>query len=441
MKQNEASHFESLYPAETREKEIGEIIGFVKKGLSSQLIGLPGSGKSNVLNLLTYNRKVRTLHLGNAQNKYHFVYMDFSEIKGRNNFEVIKFILISLAYSLSERRMNKEYGEINKYLKEAISFNDELILFQALKKSIDFLANELDLTVILLLDRFDQYFYDVSDSFFLNLKILRNRAKYKFSTVFSLSRSIQELLEEDVYSEFSEFFSQNKVFLSLFDKIGIAFRLSYLDKTTNKKTSEMTKKELLRITSGHGKLTRVGYELLLSEKEISDIENFLEQKDIIKKVCYEIWDTLTPAEQNILIKISKKEDIKIPNYFEEIELIKNGEIYIPIFEKFLSKVKFKNELIVYDEGKNEILKGQDNLTDVLTPLEFRVLRFLIINKDRTCEKEEIINSVWKDSKTQEGVSDQALDQIAYRLRKKIENDPNNPNYILTIKGRGFKFNP
>ena len=42
-------------------------------------------------------------------------------------------------------------------------------------------------------------------------------------------------------------------------------------------------------------------------------------------------------------------------------------------------------------------------------------------------------------KTTEGVTDQALDQLIFRLRKKIEDDPNNPEFIQTIKGRGLKF--
>ena len=60
-------------------------------------------------------------------------------------------------------------------------------------------------------------------------------------------------------------------------------------------------------------------------------------------------------------------------------------------------------------------------------------------KGRVVEKEEIINAVWKEAKTTLGVTDQALDQLIFRLRKKIENEPNKPENILTIKGRGFKF--
>jgi DNA-binding response OmpR family regulator len=78
------------------------------------------------------------------------------------------------------------------------------------------------------------------------------------------------------------------------------------------------------------------------------------------------------------------------------------------------------------------------ISDKLSPSEFKLLKYLIENKERLCTKDEIINSVWTDQKTQEGVTDQALDQIFYRLRKKIEKDPTSPHYIHTIKGKGYK---
>src|SRR5581483_776661 len=102
-----------------------------------------------------------------------------------NLAEVIKFMLISISYSLSERGFSEESEIINQYLKEAVSFADDIILFQTLKKSIDYLCIQKELTIVFLFDRFDQYVPDVEDQFFTNLKILRNRAKYRFATVFS----------------------------------------------------------------------------------------------------------------------------------------------------------------------------------------------------------------------------------------------------------------
>src|SRR5258706_16094916 len=72
-------HFEAFYPPETREREIEKLLQFAKEGNSGQLIGIPGSGRSNVFGLLSYNRSVREKHLGEIQKWYHFVYVNLSE--------------------------------------------------------------------------------------------------------------------------------------------------------------------------------------------------------------------------------------------------------------------------------------------------------------------------------------------------------------------------
>lgn len=443
---NEPTHFESLYPADVRFEEIEKIFSIIKSGRSCELVGLPGSGRSNILKLLSYNRNVRIKHVGDNQKWFHFVYMDVSEVRGRNLYDVTKFILISLAYSFAERDLKDEYKVLNDYLKEAVSFNDELILFQALKKSVDYLAIQKELTVVLLFDRFEQFIQDVNEQFFSNLRILRNRAKYRFSVVFALTRPLEQLLEPQIYSQFSEFLSENIIYLSLHDTKELNFRLSYLEKVTDKKIAEKIKSEILKLTGGHGRLSRLSFETMLSEEnQAEDFKIYLLNKSSIKSALSDIWNFLTPSEQTKLefsnqgLASSSEIDLK---YLENVGLVKNGIITIPLLTDFIKTLpKQTSENITFDHGKNEIYKGKTPLSEKLSASEFRLLKFLVSNPDRVCEKEEIIQSVWKDSKTQEGVTDQALDQIIYRLRKKIEDDPNNPSHIHTIKGRGIRFSP
>ncbi len=432
----EPKYFESLYPENSLHEEISKVIGFVKKGASSQVLGLPGVGKSRLLRLLAYNRKVREYHLEN-QEKYHFVYMDFSEVRSRPLSDVTKFILISLGYSLSERGMTTESTQINAFLKEAIEFNDELVLFQALKKSIDYLALEKDMSVVFLIDRLEQYSQDLTDQFFVNLKILRNRAKYKFSCVFALSRPIDLLIDTSTLAEFYEFLIGNSIFMKMSHPDEPDFRLNYIEQVAGKK-NEDAREKLMELTGGHGKLVKIAYEAFLSENETpKDLEAHLLNHRQMRGALTEIWNYLTTEEQHIVKNLKNHTDEA--KFLELVGLLNNGKISIPIFETFLSTIKEKKEEFTHNEELNEIYKGDVDISDNLTPSEFRLLKHLLVNKGKTVEKEGIINAVWTDSKTQEGVTDQALDQIVYRLRKKIESDPNNPQYILTVKGKGLKF--
>src|SRR3989338_6366238 len=102
----EDKRIESLYPSDSWEKEIEKILSFVKKGQSVQLIGIPGVGRSDLLGLLSYNRNVRIKHLGEEEQvNYHFVLINFSEIKDQPVSEVMKFIFLSLIDSLRLRNI------------------------------------------------------------------------------------------------------------------------------------------------------------------------------------------------------------------------------------------------------------------------------------------------------------------------------------------------
>lgn len=428
----EPTHFESLYPESSRFEEIEKLLNFIKEGNSAQLIGLPGAGKSNVLGFLAYNRNIRIKHLGENQKWFHFVPLNFSEIRERNLADAWKFIFLGLIESLKERQ-SEDFEKINSIFKNLANLNDELILFQGLKSAIDYLCIEKELTVVFLFDRFEEYAKMADSSFFANLRTLRNRAKYRFSVIFPLSRSIENIVDENVISDFHEFLIGHEVYLKLEDKIGLDFRISYLAKVSGKKIDEKIKEKIIELTGGHGKLTRLCLENYLTEENTS-ADFFLEQKNI-KGALFEIWNFLTPLE----IK-----DIKTKNqnaFLEKVELLKDSAITIPLFEEFMTKNVNLHEKISLNKDTNEILKGEVPISNSLSSSEFKLLKFLITNKDRVVEKEEIINAVWSDSKTQAGVTDQALDQIVYRLRKKIEEDPNNPTHIQTVKGRGLKFTP
>ena len=169
-------HFDSLYPEGSRFEEIEKILSFIKEGKSIQLISVPGTGRSNLLRFLAYNHNIRFNHLGENQKWFHFVYLNFSEVKDKSLFDVNKFILLSLADSLKDRQMINEHDKIHEIFKDHFEFKDELVLFQGLKEAIDYLAIEKELNVIFLFDQFERYLSSLTTEFFDNLRVLRNRA-------------------------------------------------------------------------------------------------------------------------------------------------------------------------------------------------------------------------------------------------------------------------
>lgn len=72
----------------------------------------------------------------------------------------------------------------------------------------------------------------------------------------------------------------------------------------------------------------------------------------------------------------------------------------------------------------------------LTAKEFDLLYFLYSHKGQVFSKEQLYENVW-------GYDDMPassnLTSFIRKLRKKVEPDPNNPQYIITVWGVGYKF--
>lgn len=84
---------------------------------------------------------------------------------------------------------------------------------------------------------------------------------------------------------------------------------------------------------------------------------------------------------------------------------------------------------------NETVTKRGNLVDI-TSKEFEILRLLIENKGQTLNKEFLFNRVWgADSESEL----QTLTVHIKWLRQKIEDDPKNPSKIITVWGRGYRW--
>lgn len=73
----------------------------------------------------------------------------------------------------------------------------------------------------------------------------------------------------------------------------------------------------------------------------------------------------------------------------------------------------------------------------LTSKEFDLLAFLASNKGRIFTKRQIYTQVWEN---EYAFDDSNIMSFISKLRKKIEPDPDNPFYILTVRGVGYRFN-
>lgn len=91
--------------------------------------------------------------------------------------------------------------------------------------------------------------------------------------------------------------------------------------------------------------------------------------------------------------------------------------------------------LVIDKRRHEV--NRQGLRIDLTPLEFQILELLASEPGRAWSRNALLDKVW--STDYEGYQ-RNIDPHINRLRKKLEADPKNPRYVLTVRGVGYKLN-
>jgi DNA-binding response OmpR family regulator len=91
--------------------------------------------------------------------------------------------------------------------------------------------------------------------------------------------------------------------------------------------------------------------------------------------------------------------------------------------------------IVLDFKKYEARRRGQRLD--LTPLEFKMLKCLIQKKGQVVTRDDFLDKIWGEDNV--AVSFRTVDSHIANIRKKIEDDPARPKYILGIRGVGYKF--
>ena len=126
--------------------------------------------------------------------------------------------------------------------------------------------------------------------------------------------------------------------------------------------------------------------------------------------------------------------------------ISNIRAFLYSLGVLLAKVKVvlkrynKTNSINYDDG-NLFVDLSNNFVKIrneeikLTSLEYKLLKYLINNSGNLISKNELFEQVWNDKFTQ----DNTLNVHIRKLRELIEEDPNNPKYIITVWKEGYKF--
>jgi len=147
-----------------------------------------------------------------------------------------------------------------------------------------------------------------------------------------------------------------------------------------------------------------------------------------------IFLTAKTSESDRVIGLELGADDYIPKPFSPRELVARVRAVLRRFERPLAPALVKAGDIEIDSGGMTLtVRGQLTQT---TATEFRLLEYLARHPGRVFTRDQLLDAVWRDTHY---VTPRSVDVYVRRIREKIEENPDEPRYLKTVRGAGYRF--
>lgn len=188
------------------------------------------------------------------------------------------------------------------------------------------------------------------------------------------------------------------------------------------------------IKAAHEYFEKTNYDLFILDINLPD-GNGLDFCQEIRQTSNTpiIFLTASETENNIVIGLEVGADDYITKPFRLRELLMRIKAVLRRYEGNQLKVLKIKDLEINLQNATVHKRDQEI---VLTVIEYRLLLILAQNMNEIVSRQELVRSLFEFGS--EYVSDNTLSVYLKRLREKIEDDPSNPNYIETIRKKGYR---
>jgi len=322
-------------------------------------------------------------------------------------------------------------------------------------RSMRELMRETRTALIVILDEFDDIFRALAPWPFRQLRVLRDTYGGRLCYVVATSRRLERLRSDQDTYEFRELFQTYTRILRPLRTADAKHFVTYLAGKQGHSPRQERAALVIELSGGHPGLAERIYNLLCgvppgAAPPLQTVVAELSEQWPIQQECKRLWDEIEEEEREGLLALARdgglgpgaagRQGLEAKGLVVERE---EGSLIIfsPVFEAFVQQELDRQRETTchgprYDRETRQIwLDGKDR-TRELGGDQYALLVFLCQHPGRVLTKDEIAEAVWGQS--EEGITDAQIYQLVKRVREKIEPEPLNPRYIVTVRGQGYR---
>lgn len=440
-----------------RRLDIHNILHYLYAGECVQLVGFSNVGKSSLLRLIA-QPDVWTQELGEAGQDFLAVYIDCNRMLGMSDQGFYELVLRCLQESSPALAA---LPELTKAYEMLVAPASEFQVPLGFTRGVTAVLQSTDHKVIFLLDEFDEPFAKLDSRVFLNLRALRDRHSNQLAYVTATNLPLAVPQATPHVAEFCELFAARTWFLAPLTRMDVErMARSYMQAYE----AEFTQSDfdfIFQWAGGHPPLVEsVCIRLDVALDNIrglrptehwelhQNVARQLSNDEGVKEECTKLWEVCSPEEQTELIALcnSPQQPTNQPvlaNLMRRhlvLRVENHYQIFCRLLQEFVRRKTVTRpveptRLWVNVESGDVLVDGKP--VETLTSLEYRLMLLLFYNVDKIVDRYQLVTEVWGEEYLDE-VEDARIEKLISRLRQKIEPDPANPRFLMTVRSRGYR---
>jgi len=450
----------------TRDADVAYIMECIEDGDCCSVVGLSNTGKSTLLRSIPLPA-VRRKYLGDRADDYIFVYIDFNLMLELTEQGFYELILRSTLAELRKLGIEQQLlDRVEASYRNLVNPDNPFLVPLSFNEGLTAISEGIEQRIIFLFDEFDEPFTDLDERVLLNLRALKDKYGPRLLYVVATDQPLREQQRGEKVAEFCELFALSTLFLSALGRDDAEQVVAQFAKGEEVELSADDIVFIIAQAGGHPGLLEATCRVLSLTKgrvlaEVSrDYPDFyrdqsyklvrerLDNAVSVRAECAKLWNDLTAEEQEALTAfVSNPEsslDPELERALRQKAIIEDEGGELAVFGKLFGGFARRQRLVKRREPQGvrvDVESGHvwvdGELVPDLTDLEYRLLLLLYGHLDKICDKYAIVESVWGEDYIDE-VDDARIGKLVNRLRQKIEPDPSEPSYLITVRGRGYR---